>query len=255
MKPKVGVFSFTGCEGCQLQIVECEDELLSILGLIDLVTFREAMDKISDDYAIAFIDGGITHPSEIERIKKIREQASVLIALGSCASIGGINCIKNRSSMSDVLEYVYGDKAHYFDTIPARPINAVVPVDYYIYGCPAIKSEFLHVTQSLLMGIKPRIPTYSVCTECKIKENVCMFDKGMTCLGPVVRAGCDALCPSYGHRCEGCRGFVEDPNTDSHKDVLQKAGLTVEELMQDFTLFCNYQLEQLEQTRLEKQDE
>ena len=243
MKPKVGVFSFTGCEGCQLQILECEDELLSILGLIDLVVFREAMDKISDNYDIAFIDGGITHPSEIERIKKIREQASVLVALGSCAAIGGINCIKNRFSMDDVLQYVYGDEAHYFNTIPARPVDAVVPVDYYVYGCPAIKSEFLHVAQSLLMGVEPQIPNYPVCTECKIKENVCMFDKGKMCLGPIIRAGCDALCPSYGSGCEGCRGLVDNPNADAHKDTLQKAGLTVEQLMQDFTMFCNYQLE------------
>jgi len=251
MKPKVGVFSFTGCEGCQLQILECENELLSILGMVDFVVFREAMDKISDNYDIAFIDGGLTRQSEMERIKQIREQASVLVALGSCAAIGGINCIKNRFPMEDVLNYVYGDKAHYFDTIPARSVDAVVPVDYYVYGCPAIKSEFLHVLQSLLLGVEPRIPNYSLCTECKLKENVCLFDKGETCLGPVIRAGCDALCPSFGHRCEGCRGFVDEPNVNAHKETLQKAGLTVEELMQDFTMFCSCQQERLEQTKSE----
>ena len=255
MKPKVGVFSFTGCEGCQLQILECEDELLSILSLIDLVVFREAMDKISDDYAIALIDGGITHPSEIERIKKIREQASVLITIGSCASIGGINCMKNQFAKEDVMEYVYGDKASYFDTIAARPVDAVVPVDYYVYGCPATKTELVHVVQSLLMGLKPRIPSYPVCTECKLRENVCMFDKGKTCLGPIIRAGCNAECTSYGHPCEGCRGLVDDPNTNSHKDVLQKAGLTVEQLMQNMTMFCSYQLEQLEKAPSEIENE
>ncbi|RKY05027.1 NADH:ubiquinone oxidoreductase [Candidatus Poribacteria bacterium] len=251
MKPKVGVFSFTGCEGCQLQILECENELLDILNLVEIVTFREAMDKISDDYQIAFIDGAITRQEEIERLKEIRERASILVALGSCAAFGGINCLKNRFPMDEVLRYVYGDKAHYFDTLPARGADAYVKVDYYVYGCPATKSELLHVLKSLVLGIKPRIPNYPVCVECKLKENVCLFDKGEVCLGPVTRAGCGALCPSYGHRCEGCRGFVDDPNINAHKETLQKAGLTVEELMQEFTMFCSCPLEKLEQTKSE----
>jgi len=142
--------------------------------------------------------------------------------------------------MDEVLEYVYGEDAKYFDTIPARPLSAVVPVDHAVPGCPVDRTEFLEVTKALLLGKKPPIPNYSVCVECKMKANVCVFDKGMTCLGPVTRAGCGAICPTYGNKCEGCRGLVDDPNLDSHKEVLQEHGLTVEQMLNSFRMFIGY---------------
>jgi sulfhydrogenase subunit delta len=239
-KPKVGVFDFTGCEGCQLQILNCEEQLLDILGKIEIVNFREAMDERGEDYDIALIDGGITTNADIERIKKIREKAKLLITIGSCSSTGGINCLKNFQPMEEVKRIVYGDMARHFDTIAARPVNAVVKVDFSIPGCPIDKDEFLRCLTELLAGKTPEIPGYAVCTECKLKENECVFDKGLFCLGPVTRAGCGARCPSVGNRCEGCRGLVANPNVDAEKEVLEKHGLSVERVLDQFKLFQGY---------------
>jgi sulfhydrogenase subunit delta len=236
-KPRVGIFDFTGCEGCQLQILNCEDELLGILDLIEIVNFREAMDGKSDEYDIALIDGGITTPSDVERIKGIREKAGLLVTIGSCSSTGGINCLKNSRSMDEVKEIVYGDMAAHFETIPARPVSDVVKVDLAIPGCPIDKKEFLRCLTELLAGKTPEIPNYAVCMECKLRENECLLEKGTFCLGPVTRAGCEARCPSNGASCEGCRGLVDDPNLNAAKDVLQKHGLTVRDVLGKFRLF------------------
>ncbi|MCL4458405.1 MAG: NADH:ubiquinone oxidoreductase [Chloroflexi bacterium] len=237
MKPKIGIFDFSGCEGCQLTVLSLEDELLDLLGAVEIVNFREAMTERSDDYAIAFVEGTITREGEVERLKGIRERAKILVALGSCAAIGGINCLKNFHNLEEVRHIVYGDKADYFETFAARPLKAVVPVDYAIYGCPIPKQEFLEVAKALLLAKKPNIPNYAVCVECKLAENICVFDKGMTCLGPVTRAGCRAICPTYGNKCEGCRGLVDQPNINSHKEVLRERGLTVEEVLAQFRMF------------------
>ena len=240
MKPRIAIFDFGCCEGCQLQIVNLEEGLLDLIGLVNVVSWREAMTGHSDEYDIAIIEGSITRESEIEQLEGIRQNAAILVALGACAHIGGINCLKNSFEMNEVLDYVYGEDAEHFDTIPARPLSAVVPVDYAIPGCPVDKTEFVEVVKALLLNKTPPIPNYPVCVECKKKENVCVFDEGMTCLGPVTRAGCGAVCPTYGNKCEGCRGLVDDPNLDSHKEVLQEHGLTVEQMLISFRMFVGY---------------
>jgi sulfhydrogenase subunit delta len=239
-KPKVAVFDFTGCEGCELQILNMEDSLLDILGKIEIVNFREATSRKDENYDIALIDGGISTPSDIERIKKIREKAKILITIGSCSSTGGINCLKNFRPMAEVKTMVYGDKWKYFETIPARPVSAVVKVDLSIPGCPIDKKEFARCLTELLAGKTPEIPNHSVCMECKLRENECLFEKGTFCLGPLARAGCGAICPSNNSSCEGCRGLVKDPNVDSHKEILSKYGLTVEQALDQFKLFAGF---------------
>jgi coenzyme F420-reducing hydrogenase gamma subunit len=146
--------------------------------------------------------------------------------------------------MSEAKEIVYGDAGAQFDTIPARPVRAVVPVEFEIPGCPMNSEEFLRIVRDLLLGKKPRLPNYPVCVECKRKENVCVFEKGMFCMGPVARAGCGADCPSSGGWCEACRGFVDNPNEQAHWEVLQERGLTPEEVMQRFDIFCAWELEE-----------
>lgn len=240
MKPKVAFFDFACCEGCQLQVVNLEEELPDVLNAVEIVQFREAMTEKSDDYLIAFVEGSITREKDIPRLKKIREQAQILVALGACATIGGVNCLKNFQPLEDVRKYVYGDKADWYETFAARPIDAVVPVDYYIHGCPIHKAEFVKVVKALLLGKKPEIPSYPVCVECKQAGNVCVFDLGMTCLGPVTRAGCGAWCPTYRDNCVGCRGLVPDPNTNAEKEVLQKYGLTVDQAIGSFRIFLGY---------------
>ena len=241
MKPKVAFFDFTGCEGCQLDALNLDaEEVLDLLGAVDIVNFREVMTEREDNYDIAFIEGSITRESEIPRLQKIRDQAKILVALGACASIGGINCLKNHLPMEQVLEIVYGKDAGYYDTIPARPVSAVVTVDYYVRGCPPVTSELVKVIKALLLGRKPDIPNYPVCVECKMAGNVCVFERGKTCLGPVIRAGCSAICVTSGRHCWGCRGLVDDPNIDSEKDILKKYGLTVDQVVEKFKIYNTY---------------
>ena len=241
MKPKVAFFDFTSCEGCQLDALNLEGELLDLLAAVDIINFREVKTEREDNYDIAFVEGSISRESEIPRLKKIRDQAKVLVAFGACACIGGVNCLKNSLPMDEALRIVYRDDAKYYDTIPARPIEAVVPVDYYVRGCPINTDEFLKVTKALLLGKKPEIANYPVCVECKMAGNVCVFERGMFCLGPVIRAGCNAICITSGRYCWGCRGLVDDPNLDSEKDILKKYGLTVDQVTERFKIFNAYQ--------------
>jgi coenzyme F420-reducing hydrogenase gamma subunit len=242
MKPKVAFFDFTGCEGCQLQVISLGDGLLQLLDAVEVVNFREAISDKRDDYEIAIIDGALSTEEDIVRIKKIRQQARILITIGACSSLGNLNCIKNYFPKEMVLRSVYGEQAHYFDTIDARPIWAEVPVEYQVRGCPIDQGEFIKVITALLMGKEPEIPNYPVCMECRSKGNVCMYDKEMVCLGPVTRAGCGAICPSFGNFCWGCRGLVDDPSETSEKELLKKHGLTVEQILKFFR-FANGWLE------------
>lgn len=242
MKPKVAFFDFTSCEGCQLDALNVDaDEVIGLVNAVDIVNFREVKTEREDNYDIAFIEGSITRESEITRLQKIRNQAKVVIALGACACIGGVNCLKNHLPMEEALRIVYGEDARYYDTIPARPINVVVPVDYYVRGCPASTDELVKVIKALLLKTKPDIPNHPVCVECKIAGNICVFERGMTCLGPVIRAGCHAVCVTSGRRCWGCRGLVDEPNIDSEKEILRKYGLTVEEVVEKFKIYNSYQ--------------
>jgi len=247
-KPKIAVFSFACCEGCGLQFLNCEDELLDLLGAVDLVRWREAMSETAEEFDIAFCEGTVVQEQEKERLQWIRDHTKVLVALGACAATGGLNMMRNFRPLAEAKAYVYGDavpeleaKGFPWDvTDKALPLDQVVKVDYTIPGCPIRREEFLSVTLALLQGREPSIPDYPVCVECKLAENVCVFDKGMTCLGPVTRAGCQAWCPSYGSGCEGCRGLIPNPNTNAAKDVLAERGLSVDDILRQFRLYCGY---------------
>lgn len=241
MKPKVAFFDFTSCEGCQLTVVDSLQTHPELLDVVDIVQFREAMTEKGEDFAVAFVEGSISRASDEARLKQIRAQASVVVALGACAHLGGINAIRNAQPLESVRRFVYGDKAEWYETYPARPISAVVQVDAVIPGCPIDRQEFLEVVKALLLGKKPPIPDHPLCVECKLKENVCLFHKGGFCLGPVTRAGCGAICPTYGDGCEGCRGLISDPNRNAMSDVLTENGLTVEAMLARWTLFGTYQ--------------
>jgi sulfhydrogenase subunit delta len=242
MKPRVAIFDFACCEGCQLQLVNLEESLLDLASMVDVVNWREAISDREEDYDIAIVEGSITRASDEVRIKSIRDKAAVVVAFGACANLGGVNCLKNFQGMDNVLTYVYGDKAHYFETYPARPIQAVIPVDQYIWGCPPHKKEILRVLTALLLGKKPDTPTSPVCVECKLKGNVCVFELGMHCLGPVTRGGCEAWCPSVRDGCIGCRGVVPEPNLNAEKEVLAKYGLTTQDVMDQFRIFLGYEV-------------
>jgi coenzyme F420-reducing hydrogenase gamma subunit len=240
-KPKIAFFDFTSCEGCQLTVVDSLQDHPELLEAVEIVQFREAMTEKGEDYQVAFVEGSCTRQSDEARLKQIRQQAAVVVALGACAHLGGINALKALHPLPEVRSYVYGDKAEWYETYDARPIDAVIPVDFAIPGCPIDRNEFINVVKALLLGKKPPIPDYPLCVECKLKENVCLFTRGEVCLGPVTRAGCGAICPTYGQSCEACRGFITNPNDSSMRDLLAEHGLSVEEITTMYTLFTTYQ--------------
>ena len=242
-KPRVAIFDFACCEGCQLQIVNLEEEILDLLGGADVVEWREAMSDQSHDYDIAIIEGSITRAEDEERLWMIRGRAKILVALGACATIGGVNKLKNNFNLDEVKKCVYGKNASmpHLETAYTRAIDEVVKVDYEIHGCPIDKKEFTYVIRCLLMGKKPEIPHWPVCVECKAKGNPCLWDYEQVCLGPIIRAGCGARCPSSGFRCFGCRGYIDAPNVTAAKDVIEKYGLKVEDLKSKMVLFGSMQ--------------
>lgn len=239
-KPRVAIFDFACCEGCQLQIVNMEEEILDLISLVEPVEWREAMSETSGGaYDIAIVEGSITRPSDEARLKTIRERAAVLIAIGACATTGGVNRLKNQFDMEDVKKCVYKDNANMpqLETYPTKGLDEIVKVDYYVHGCPMEKSEFSAIVRSVALGKTPFIPNYPVCVECKKKENVCRYEYNELCLGPITRAGCGARCPSSSGWCFGCRGWVDEPNVNAAKDVMEKYGKTLEDLRGRMRLF------------------
>jgi sulfhydrogenase subunit delta len=239
-KPRVAFFDFACCEGCQLQIANLEEDIIGLIELVNVVEFREVMTGTSDSYDIAFIEGSITRKQDEERLIDIRKRSSLLIAFGQCAVSGGINRLKNnRESLETVRREVYGNDAlmPHLDTTLTRGVSEVVPVDLNIPGCPVNREEFLRIVKELCIGKMPRIPDYPVCVECKIKENICLFDEGTICLGPIARAGCGAICPTNGVPCDACRGTVPDPNKKAMHEVLEKYNYTVSEIIKKMNLF------------------
>lgn len=245
-KPKIAFFEFTSCEGCQLTVVDSLQDHPELLDVVEIVQFREAMSEKGEDYQIAFIEGSCARPSDEAKLKAIREQATYVIALGTCAHLGGVNAIRNRQPLADVRAYVYGDKAGQYETYPARPISAVIPVDAVIPGCPIDRKEFIRAVTHLLQGRMPYIPDNPVCIECKLKGNVCVYLRGMTCLGPITLAGCDAICPTYGEGCDGCRGLISNPNIPALKTVLAEHGLNEADIEGKMTMFLTYQHMEME---------
>ncbi len=236
-KPKVGVFGLSGCGGCQLEILNLEDQLLDLVSAVDIVHFREAITEYSDNYDIALLEGSVTTEHDVERIEKIGSIAKIVVAVGACACTGGLNCLKNLYGLEKAKELVYGDKKDWIDSIDVKPVEDYVKVDYMARGCPPNRFEIVDVVRSLLVGRKPEIPNYPVCVECKRNGNTCVYELGMTCLGPVSRAGCDSRCPNSVSGCEACRGPIDDPNVNAQKDVLAEHGLTVEDIMEGFNLY------------------
>jgi len=241
-KPKIAFFDFSSCEGCQLTVVDSLQDHPELLGVVEIVQFREAMTEKSEDYLVAFVEGSCTRQSDEARLQSIRQQAAIVVALGTCAHLGGVNALKSLHPLEDVRQYVYGEKADWYETYEARPIDAVIPVDFAIPGCPIDRTEFINCVKALLLGKKPPIPDYPLCVECKLKENACLFTRNNVCLGPVTRAGCGAICPTYGQSCEACRGFITNPNDSSMRNVLVEHGMSVEEITSMYTMFTTYQV-------------
>jgi len=245
-KPKIGVFDFTSCEGCELQLANKEDTLVDFLKSVDIVVFREASSDqerllAGEGYDIALVEGAITRSDEVERLKAIREKAKVLVALGSCAAFGGINKLKNAYDVNEANKLVYGDLPK--ETEPARAVGDVVQVDLAVPGCPVSKAEVEKIVQHLVWGTPFRFPSYPVCLECKQRFNLCLFDLGLLCMGPITMGGCDAPCPSGGLECRGCRGPAVEHNYKEFLKVARDRGFGDREISEKLNFFGAFEVE------------
>jgi len=238
-RPRVAVFEFTGCGGCQLQLLNREAGLLDFLALVDIVDFREAMSNRSEDYEIALVAGSITREAEASRLKEIRQQARLLVSLGSCACFGGVNRLKDRfADQQWVSRQVYG--ARPVENRPVRPLADLVPVDLEIYGCPINKEEVERLLTDLVLGRKIDLPRYPVCMECTAGGNTCLYDLGEPCLGPITRAGCNAWCPASRMGCWGCRGPADDANVEQLRLIMKSRGFSEETIMDRLECFGGF---------------
>ena len=245
MKPKVAFFDFASCEGCQLQIANLEENVIDVAEVVDVVAFREVMKEHSDDYDIAFVEGSICRPIDEKRLKEIRKNAKILVALGACAHLGGVQKMGNQWTPEQNKKEVYpnadkkiiSDNNEFFEKPKHKALDEIVKVDYVIPGCPIDKTEFVKVVSNLIHGKKPTLPDYPVCVECKKAENICLFTIGKFCMGPIARAGCGAICPKYGSECVACRGYISNPHEKAQFDVLEKYGLNPDEIMKRKTMY------------------
>jgi len=213
-KPKLAVWKFASCDGCQLSLLDCEQELLAIAGAVDIANFLEASRAVSrGPYDLSLVEGSITTPHDAERIHAIRRSSRVLATIGACATAGGIQALRNFADVNQYIATVYATPAYISTLRESTPIAAHVFVDFELRGCPISKEQLLEVISAFLYGRRPVIPSYSVCVECKEKGIPCgLVTVGPPCLGPVTQAGCGALCPSYHRGCFGCFGPKEAAN-------------------------------------------
>jgi sulfhydrogenase subunit delta len=213
----LAVWKFSSCDGCQLSLLDCEDELLAIAARIDIAYFLEATSaSVEGPYDVSLVEGSVTTPHEIERAAEIRAASRSLITIGACATSGGVQALRNFADVEEFTRLVYATPDYISTLATSTPISAHVPVDFELQGCPISKQQLLEVLSAYLNGRRPRIRSHSVCVECKRRGNPCvMVAHGTPCLGPVTHAGCGAICPSYNRGCYGCYGPMETPNTPS----------------------------------------
>jgi sulfhydrogenase subunit delta len=216
-KKKLAVWKFSSCDGCQLSLLDCEDELLAVAGQLEISYFIEASSAVVDGpYDVSLVEGSVTTPHEANRIREVRASSRALITIGACATAGGIQALRNFSDVQEFTRIVYAEPDYISTLATSTPISANVPVDFELQGCPINKQQLLEVISAYLNRRRPRVRAHSVCVECKQRGNVCvMVAHGTPCLGPVTHAGCGAICPTYNRGCYGCYGPKETPNTES----------------------------------------
>lgn len=245
-RPRAGIFGLTGCAGDQLIILNCEDELLGLLELLDVRDFVMASSQIDDDcdLDVAFVEGAVVSREDERRLRRIRERSRLLVAIGTCAVWGGIPVMDRNKDRGAMLLEIYGKIGGRLDTLPTRALHEVVKVDLSITGCPIEKTEFLSAVGSLLKGDPPLLPEYPVCTECKMREYNCLLvERGEMCLGPLTVAGCGARCPRLGVACIGCRGPVDDANIKSAVSMLGQRGVSLHQIVGRLRAFAPLEVE------------
>jgi len=226
-KPKLAVWKFSSCDGCQLTILDCEDQLLALAGAIEIAYFPEATRaEVDGPYDLSLVEGSITTAHDVARIRQVRSASKALVTIGACATSGGIQALRNFADVEEYTRVVYASPEFVSTLATSTPIADHVEVDFELRGCPIDKRQLLELISAFLLGRKPGIPSTSVCTECKRRGNVCVLvAHGTPCLGPVTHSGCGALCPSVNRGCYGCFGPMETPNTRSLTRQLKVLGM------------------------------
>jgi coenzyme F420-reducing hydrogenase gamma subunit len=226
-KPRLAVWKFASCDGCQLSLLDCEDELLAVAGAVDIAYFPEATrGEVKGRYDVSLVEGSITTAHDAARIRDVRRRTRTLVTIGACATTGGIQALRNFADVKEYTSIVYAQPDYIQTLATSTPIADHVTVDFELRGCPISKHQLLEVISAFLAGRRPVTPPHGVCVECKLKGNVCvMVAHGTPCLGPVTHAGCGALCPSYDRGCFGCFGPKETPNAPSLSRQLAALGM------------------------------
>jgi coenzyme F420-reducing hydrogenase gamma subunit len=238
-RPTLAVWKFASCDGCQLSLLDCEDELLAIAGRVRIAHFPEASRaSVDGPYDVSLVEGSVTTPGDIARIKRIREQSTVLVAIGACATAGGIQALRNFADVDEFRRIVYPSPDYLSTLDTSTPASAHVPVDIELAGCPIDRRQLLETIGAILAGRRPDLPGHSVCSECKARGTPCLLvARGIPCLGPVTRAGCGALCPAYGRGCFGCFGPAATLNAPALVARLRELGLSQREVERVFRTF------------------
>jgi coenzyme F420-reducing hydrogenase gamma subunit len=238
-KPKLAVWKFASCDGCQLSILSCEDELLSLAGKIQIAYFPEASSAVvKGPFDLSLVEGSITTTHDAQRIREIRAASRSMVTIGACATAGGIQALRNFRDVKEFMSVVYA-KPEFISTLAtSTPISAHVKVDFELRGCPINKNQLIEVISGFINGRRPAVPPHSVCLDCKRKDVVCvMVARGLPCMGPVTHTGCGVLCPSYARGCYGCFGPKENPNTESLADWFVRLGAGREDIVRSFRNF------------------
>jgi coenzyme F420-reducing hydrogenase gamma subunit len=241
-KPTLAVWKFASCDGCQLSLLDCEDELLAVAGALDIAYFPEASSgMVSGPYDVSLVEGSITTPHDLDRIQEIRAQSTTLITIGACATSGGIQALRNGADVDAFVSIVYAHPEFISTLSSSMPIADHVEVDFELRGCPIDRGQLVEVIVAHLNGRPARIPTTSVCVQCKARGNPCvMVAHGTPCLGPVTQSGCNALCPTYHRGCYGCFGPMESPNTSALADQFVQLGMSDEAIARSFRSYAGW---------------
>ena len=237
-RPRLAVWKFASCDGCQLSLLDCEDELLAIADAVEIANFAEASSAVADGpYDLSLVEGSITTEHDAARIQTVRQQSKHLVTIGACATAGGIQALRNFADVNEFVAAVYPSPQYIKTLATSTPIAAHVPVDFELRGCPINKLQLLEVISAFLAGRKPAISSDSVCVECKLRGTACVMVQGTPCLGPVTHAGCGAICPSYRRGCYGCYGPMATPNTAALAREWQALGATPRDIRRAFRTF------------------
>lgn len=235
-KPKLAVWKFASCDGCQLSLLDCEDELMAVAGAVEIANFAEASRAVvKGPYDISLVEGSITTPHDAERIHQIRRASRLLVTIGACATSGGLQALRNFADVREWVPLVYASPQVIQTLRTSTPIANHVSVDFELYGCPISKVQLLESLQAFLHGRRPTFATHSVCLDCKRRGTVCVLvAHGTACLGPVTRTGCNALCPSYARGCFGCFGPLKEASIEALGDRLRADGASDADLVRLF---------------------